>query len=395
MRVAVVADLADPTRGGGYTFEDEVVTALEQVGPDSRHEFVLYQVGPAPAPLVRPAAARAVAEGPSRRVVGRLASRGRAAVKAIPILTAGVRRRRTALWNATFERDRIELMWSLSPRVPTMDLPYCLHVWDLQHRLQPFFPEVSRAGTWDAREEAFSRTLRRAAFVLVGTQAGLAEVVRFYGVDPDRIRIVPHPAPAFPAATTRCAVSGVSRPFVLYPAQFWPHKNHTGLVRAVADLETRAGIKLHVALVGSDAGNLAHVKRVASRLLPRDRVSFLGFVDRPTLVSLYETAEMLVYPSFFGPENLPPLEAFSLGCPVVAAAVPGSEEQLGDAAILFDPASPAAMSRAIERVLSDRELRGLLIDRGRQRALRRTPAGLVREVVRILDDFEPVRGTWA
>jgi glycosyltransferase involved in cell wall biosynthesis len=42
----------------------------------------------------------------------------------------------------------------------------------------------------------------------------------------------------------------------------------------------------------------------------------------------------LRYPSFFGAENLPPLEAFALGCPVIAADMPGAREQLGDAAIL-------------------------------------------------------------
>ncbi len=52
--------------------------------------------------------------------------------------------------------------------------------------------------------------------------------------------------------------------------------------------------------------------------------------------------------TFFGPENLPPLEAFALKCPVIASNVSGSEEQLGDAAILVNPVNPEEIAQAIQ-----------------------------------------------
>jgi glycosyltransferase involved in cell wall biosynthesis len=112
------------------------------------------------------------------------------------------------------------------------------------------------------------------------------------------------------------------------------------------------------------------------------------------LVALYQHAHALTYLSFFGPENLPPLEAFALGCPVVAAAVPGAREQLGDAALLVPPTESARVAEAVRR-LEDAALREELIERGRTRAEALTAESFVRGVLAFFDEFEQVRKCWA
>jgi glycosyltransferase involved in cell wall biosynthesis len=112
------------------------------------------------------------------------------------------------------------------------------------------------------------------------------------------------------------------------------------------------------------------------------------------LVALYRNALALTYTTFFGPENLPPLEAFALGCAVVASAVNGSEEQLGDAALLVPPTDHVALGNAILHIHSDPGIRTRLIERGLQRAHRFTKADYVRGMVAILDELEPVIRTW-
>ena len=52
-------------------------------------------------------------------------------------------------------------------------------VWDLQHRLQPLFPQVSADGIWENRERRFSTVLRRAALVITGTEVGRREIEQF------------------------------------------------------------------------------------------------------------------------------------------------------------------------------------------------------------------------
>src|SRR5437762_10866221 len=93
----------------------------------------------------------------------------------------------------------------------------------------------------------------------------------------------------------------------------------------------------HLVCVGEDRGTKEHVMREAKALGVEHRIHTPGFVERSRLTSLYQHADALLYPSLFGPDNLPPLEAMALGCPVVAARVAGAEEQLGNAAALVDP----------------------------------------------------------
>jgi glycosyltransferase involved in cell wall biosynthesis len=181
--------------------------------------------------------------------------------------------------------------------------------------------------------------------------------------------------------------------YLFYPAQFWPHKNHVNLLHALRLLRDR-GLDLSLALTGSDKGNLPFIRDTAARLGLTPHVRWLGFVTNDQLISLYRHAAALTYVTFFGPENLPPLEAFAAGCPVVASDVAGAREQLADAALLVDPRRPEEIAAAVERLRADPTLRAALIERGFERARRSTPAGFVAAVIAWLDDFEGVRRNW-
>jgi glycosyltransferase involved in cell wall biosynthesis len=281
-----------------------------------------------------------------------------------------------------------------------VEFPYITTVWDLQHRLQPFFPEVSCDGRWEFRESVFGTSLRRATYVLTGTEAGKAEIERFYQVPAERIRIVPLPTPGFALdsassdVTTVLAKYCIRGQYVFYPAQFWPHKNHVGVLRAIQILKEKHDLDFSAVFVGADHGNLEHVKGLAQKLGISDRAYFLRFVSREELVALYRGALCLVYVSYFGPDNLPPLEAFALGCPVLASAVNGSREQLGDAALLVDPADHDAIAGGINRLQKEPSLRSVLVEQGFARARRFTGSDFVRKVFELLNEFEAVRSCW-
>ena len=88
------------------------------------------------------------------------------------------------------------------------------------------------------------------------------------------------------------------------------------------------------------------------------------------------------------------MEAFALGTPVLASAVSGAEEQMGDAALLVDPLDPAAIAAAIKQLHGDKELRAKLIKRGKTRAAKWTMDDFVKGAFQVLDNFAPLRRTW-
>src|SRR6266568_4165559 len=365
MRVGVVADRVSPEAGGVFTFIRAIIDAIKECS--SNHEFVIWEPVREPENKWRwrEVVKRAGDSGGAGRLIRFMAGRMRS-VQTV-FAAGGI----SPVEQFILESD-IDVMWFLSQTNAPVSVPYFTTVWDLQHRRQPFFPEVSTTGwTWDARERAFRSNLLRASRIITGTQAGKDEIIAFYGVCPQNVIVVPMPiaeADLSGDSDSRIDVSakyGLKSQYLFYPARFWPHKNHVNLLLALDLLKRNAGVELDLVLTGSDKGNLNHVCETIAALRLTSQVKNLGFVPNADLHWLYREANSLVFPSFFGPDNIPPLEAFALGCPVMAARVPGSEEQLGNAALLFDPADPADIARAILTVHGDRRLRAELIKRGR------------------------------
>lgn len=390
MRVGILLGNSDPTAGGGHTFQREIFDALLAIGAQSRHFFLFFCHPDTAAKLPRKPL-------PNAEVV---ALDVEAAAQRNTLFGRKRPAPRVRSLDEQFEAARVEFVWQLGAPGQVLEVPYMVVVWDLQHRLQPWFPEVSANGNWQHRDNIYTAVLGRAAAVIVGTQVGKLEVERFFRVDPSRILIMPHPTPRFADAAVEARGSvrekyGITGDYLFYPAQFWAHKNHVNLLLALELLQNRFEGPLSVAFVGADHGNLGHVKATAERLGLADRVHFLGFVPREDLIDLYREAFALSYVTFFGPENLPPLEAFALGCPVIASDVSGAREQLRDAVLFVDPTSPEQMADAVVRLAREEGLRQKLTDAGRNIASARTPEGFVTEALAFLDRFEAVRRCWA
>ncbi len=285
------------------------------------------------------------------------------------------------------------------PKTAIVDVPYITIVWDLQHRLQPYFPEVSRCREWDYREDFYSKILRRATFIITGTKTGKSEIQRFYHISSERIKVVPFFTPQLKlsSCSEREILNKYNIPnqYLFYPAQFWPHKNHIGLLLAVKTLREKYALDLPLVLVGSDKGNKSYVETMARELDLSSQVHFLGFVPQEDMVPLYSNAFALTFTTFFGPDNLPPLEAMSLGCPVIASNVPGAKEQLGDGALLVDPKKPEEIAGAIKLLWEDGNFRQDLIKKGLARSQKWTVKDYAQKIFSIIDEFEAVRRCWS
>ncbi len=395
MHVAAVVAGFEPQSGGGHTFESEILGALKAAAASSSHRFTV---------LCSPDAKPALSDMLKGSGIG---------VESVPCASGRLSKmlfrelevvrahwRRPSDIDKVASRMGVQFVWFLSALPDRTDIPYMTVVWDLQHRATPWFPEMSARGMWDSRDAVHRWFLQRASRVITGTKVGAAQITNFFQVPPENILQLPHPTPSYvtnePAAGTDADVLarlGLNKPFVLYPAQFWPHKNHVNLLLAIAQLK-REGITVSVALPGSDKGNRAFITEVAAREGISELIRPLGFVERGDLVALYRHAIALTYVSWCGPENLPPLEAFALGCPVLASRIPGADEQFADAALFCEPGDPSSIADGIRKLHGDADLRKRFIAAGYIRAKRFTPADYVDGVMACLDEFETIRRCW-
>jgi glycosyltransferase involved in cell wall biosynthesis len=156
--------------------------------------------------------------------------------------------------------------------------------------------------------------------------------------------------------------------FILYPANFWKHKNHDLLLQALSLLQKERNLSIHVVFTGFEQANGYPLREKAREYGQLSRCHILEHVPVEELVYLYSRARMLVFPSLFEGFGIPLVEAMAVGCPVVAADATAIPEVLGGAGLLFDPTSPRALAGAIERLWCDAPLRQRMVASGKQRA---------------------------
>lgn len=260
-------------------------------------------------------------------------------------------------------------------------IPFIMAIYDLQHRLQPHFPEVAAGGEWERREYLFLNAAKEAISLIAVSDIGVEHILRFYGdhISQEQIHVLPHLpanylASEVPNEDVESVRSHYALPerFLFYPASPWPHKNHLSILQALALANEHSTDQIEVIFSGA-AGDPITTKSMelltasAKELGVEQQVRWIGYVPDDHMAALYQAATALVMPTFFGPVNIPVLEAWALSCPVITSDIEGIREHAGDGALLVDPASPSELCQAMVRVWTDEDLRKKLVTEGTAR----------------------------
>lgn len=401
MRIGIYFENYRPQVGGTYTYLADLLHEIGQIAHVSEHQVTIFYDSTSSGAMsltVQAANIKVVSvPKPSRLLVWIKFSLMRF-LKFSPLA------RHIRWWRGPLERaarkHEIQLLWFIvGTNYECPDIPFVATILDLQQRVQPFFPEVGSREVWDLRERFFRYSIQRAAYCISGTETGKQEIESMYQVPGARVRVLPLPAPSFARNARPTTIDvrghfGIHGEYVFYPAQFWPHKNHINLILAIKWLREQKNVDITLVLTGADKSNYSFVKQFVKEQGLDKQVLFLGFVSEDELIALYRQALALTFVTYFGPDNIPPLEAFALGCPVIASAVSGAEEQLGKNAILVQPSDPASIGQAIWRLHSDAALREGLVKAGIERAGRWTASDYIRGMFSLFDEFSCIRRNW-
>ncbi|MGH7499592.1 MAG: glycosyltransferase family 4 protein [Gemmatimonadales bacterium] len=209
---------------------------------------------------------------------------------------------------------------------------------------------------------------RSATALITHTQVGKQDC-EMMGADPKRIFIVPHgvdrylrPAPEAAKGALRAKL-GLTSPYILFLGGITPLKNIGNLIRAFA--RVAATHEVDLVLAGFKRWSFEKELAPIRELGLEERVKYVGYVADEDLAALYSAAECLALPSWYEGFGIPIVEAMACGCPVVTSSGRhAAPEVAGGAAVLVDPADPAAIAAGLCRVLDDRALRAELIAKG-------------------------------
>lgn len=240
-------------------------------------------------------------------------------------------------------------------------LPTIYNPHDLQHRHYPEFFAPSEIA-W--REKFYPAACRAAHTIVVASEFVKRDVVEFYRIGPQKIQVIPWAPPPlpesagaedFPALVRRYGLS--ERPFALYPAMTWEHKNHLRLLEALALLRDRDGLEIPFVFTGFKTDFWPRVERRVEELGLGGQVDFLGMVTREELSVLYRAAQFVFVPTLFEAASAPLFEAWQHGAPVACSSVTSLPEQASGAALLFDPFDVEEIARALARMATEEGLR--------------------------------------
>lgn len=240
---------------------------------------------------------------------------------------------------------------------------------------------------------------RQAAAVIADSAATKADLVRAYGVAPDKVHVVHLGGPdaamqpglsvrdADRETLSRYGLAAVgAAPYLLYIGTLQPRKNLARTIGAFARIAgdpMLAGYRL--VLAGKQGWLYEELLAQVQRLGLAGRVLFPGYVPDADLPALLRGARAFVFPSLYEGFGIPVLEAGAYGVPVITSTTSSLPEVAGDAALLVDPHDVDAIAEAMYRLVTDDALAAELARRGRENVKRFSWEKCARETLAVLE----------
>ena len=262
--------------------------------------------------------------------------------------------------------------------VPTVSVIY-----DLQYKTYPeFFPEADVA----QRDRTFVDAARRSTALVAISEYSRQAAIEHGRLDPAHIKTVHLHISQHSLRNAARDESILDRlqlvagQHLIYPANFWKHKNHEMLLTAFG-IARSSGLDHNVRLVctGAPGARQQWLKQAAEGLGLGDHVLFPGYLANAELLALVTNSAGVIFPSLYEGFGLPVIEAMATGVPVACSNVTSLPEVAGDAAILFDPRVPDDIARAMIALAHDKDLTARLVRAGDLRAAQFSDSKLMAE----------------
>jgi glycosyltransferase involved in cell wall biosynthesis len=263
--------------------------------------------------------------------------------------------------------------------VPTVSIIY-----DLQYKL---YPEFFSAEDVVHRDQTFIDASRRSTVLAAISDYTRKTAIEHGNLDPAHIKTIPlHISQhslrnAERDETILGRLHLIAGKYLIYPANFWKHKNHEMLLTAfgIARSSGRLAGDVRLICTGATGARQQWLKQAAHGLGLEKHVLFPGYLANAELQALMTNSAGMIFPSLYEGFGLPVIEAMATGIPVACSNVTSLPEVAGDAAILFDPRNPEEIAEAMCSLTVDKELTTRLIQAGEVRAAKFSDSRLMAE----------------
>lgn len=250
-------------------------------------------------------------------------------------------------------------------------LPTVCTIYDLQHKTYPL--NFSRAEIV-MRDQIFSNACRYGNGLAAISNYSRNSAIEHGAIGQKRIRTI-YPRLARRISARRddqkilCEWNLTPGEYLLYPGNFWKHKNHEMLLTAFS-IALRNGLhdKIKLVLTGEACDRQVYLANAVRAMNLSGRVHFVGYLSDAAFSTIMKNCRAVVFPSLYEGFGLPVIEAMAAGVPVACSNRTCLPEIVCQAALLFDPRMPAEMAEAIGTIVKDDGLRSKLTAAGKIRS---------------------------
>lgn len=264
------------------------------------------------------------------------------------------------------------------------------------HDVQEFyFPKNFTFAQKVWRKQIHSMLVKRAAHVICESDYVRKDIQRFFHAPASNVTVITSP-PIKQENITRDEkrIEEVRKKYKLppqyffYPAQFWPHKNHSRLVDAFKSIVDEFP-EIHLVFTGKKRDEFERVFQKIANLGLTEKVLHTGYVDQEDLSGLYQGSYALVMPSLFESVSIPVYEAFQYGVAIACSNVVALPEQVGNAGLMFDPISVSSIADSLRHLLTEPSIRVKLTDEGYKKIMEMTHERYARQLDDLLLKYSP------
>lgn len=239
----------------------------------------------------------------------------------------------------------------------------CLNVLTVYDLISELFPE--RRSIFSFRESEKSRAIKLADHIICISETTKKDLINYYNLDESQISVTYLATDFSRFLSQNLPLLSYPSSFLLYVGKRGGYKNFASLLQAFAITKF---FKRSFILVCFGGGVFTKSETNMLDELGMTQSVFHTTGDDEYLASHYLNAFALIYPSLYEGFGLPPLEAMSLGCPVLTANAGSLPEICQDAAVFFNPTSISDISSKLELLYDSSKLRAAKIDLGFNRS---------------------------
>jgi glycosyltransferase involved in cell wall biosynthesis len=247
----------------------------------------------------------------------------------------------------------------------------------IHHGSYEGYPQAFSWWALNKARVAYSLSARLATVVTTVSEHSKRDMVRFYGIKPERVHVVPDGVDTKlfrriedrqRLKQWRIRVFGSDVPYIAYVGKPTERRNLSSLIKAFALLKKVNGIPHKLLIVGAELPGTSSFRQVITREGLSEQVVVVGYADQQDMVLVYNAADLFVYPSSYEGFGMPVLEAMACGASVIALNNTSLPEIAGGIAHLLKNAEVATLKEGIETVLGDPGWRERMSKDGPKRA---------------------------